>query len=195
MTSTIQTTIAENWARITFAEGHYEVSDQGRVKSFYGNSEGQILKGGIVGGYLGVGIRVNGLRRRYLIHRLVAEFFIEKKSQLHKVVIHQDGNRFNNHFSNLAWVSTKESFKHTERFNPKVSEAFRSRDKKLQTNAKLTIDDVSHIKKMLKNGIKQNIIAKLFCVSEMQITRIKRGENWGDIDTPKRRRLIAKKVN
>ena len=36
----------------------------------------------------------------------------------------------------------------------------------------------------LKNGIKQNVVAKLFAISEMQVTRIKRNENWAHIKLP-----------
>jgi len=52
-------------------------------------------------------------------------------------------------------------------------------DKK-KTNSKLTLEDVKHIKKLIKKEIPLNRIAYLFSVSEMQISRIKTGENWGN---------------
>ncbi|MBX7152873.1 helix-turn-helix domain-containing protein, partial [bacterium] len=41
--------------------------------------------------------------------------------------------------------------------------------------------DVRSIRKLLSEGIKQKKIAKKFKISEMQITRIKRHDNWKDV--------------
>jgi len=49
-----------------------------------------------------------------------------------------------------------------------------------KTTCKLTQEDVNHIKKHIKKGIPLRRIGQLFCVSEMQINRIKTGENWGN---------------
>ncbi len=47
-------------------------------------------------------------RKHYLIHRLVAkEYCIGYSEGL--VVNHKDGNRLNNHYTNLEWVTTKEN--------------------------------------------------------------------------------------
>jgi len=49
------------------------------------------------------------------------------------------------------------------------------------TYSKLKVRDVIAIKKMLQRGVQNVDIAKMFCISEMQVTRIKRGENWGHV--------------
>jgi DNA-directed RNA polymerase specialized sigma subunit len=41
---------------------------------------------------------------------------------------------------------------------------------------------VAVIKGMLEKGVKQNLVAKMFCVSEMQVSRIARKENWAEIE-------------
>ena len=46
---------------------------------------------------------------------------------------------------------------------------------------KLKVSDVRIIKHQLKMGIPGSVLAKTFKVSEMQISRIKHGENWNDI--------------
>lgn len=46
---------------------------------------------------------------------------------------------------------------------------------------KLKVADVRIIKHQLKMGIPGSVLAKTFKVSEMQISRIKHGENWNDI--------------
>lgn len=49
-------------------------------------------------------------------------------------------------------------------------------------NSKLQEKDVRIIKHQLKLGVPGVALAKMFNVSEMQISRIKKGENWGDIE-------------
>ncbi|MGE4290375.1 MAG: hypothetical protein AB7E36_16995 [Salinivirgaceae bacterium] len=66
----------------------------------------------------------------------------------------------------------------------RIHEKRRNSKEKIITYSKLNAEDVLRIKSMLQRGITQNVIAKLFCVSEMQITRIKRGENWAHIKAP-----------
>lgn len=46
---------------------------------------------------------------------------------------------------------------------------------------KLTIADVRIIKHQLNMGVPGAVLARTFKVSEMQISRIKHGENWNDI--------------
>lgn len=45
------------------------------------------------------------------MHRLVAKYFCKGYSK-YKVVNHKDGNRKNNNFKNLEWVSHSENLKH-----------------------------------------------------------------------------------
>ena len=48
-------------------------------------------------------------------------------------------------------------------------------------NAKLKEQDVRIIKHQMSLGVAGAVLAKMFKVSEMQISRIKSGENWGNI--------------
>lgn len=61
-------------------------------------------------GYARVCMRntVNNKRYDKYIHRLVAEYFLEKPKGKN-VVNHKDCNRRNNHVNNLEWVTTKEN--------------------------------------------------------------------------------------
>ena len=69
---------------------------------------------------------------------------------------YKDGNKKNLHYSNLLLIE------------------------KRYVNSKLTLEDVKLIKKHIRKGTPLNKIASLFSVSEMQINRIKTGENWGN---------------
>ena len=59
------------------------------------------------------------------------------------------------------------------------------REIKLKTDGpKLTITRVKHLKKILNDPERKTrlkILAKQLGISEMQVSRIKRGENWGHI--------------
>lgn len=97
------------WHRIE--QSNYEVSDSGQVRNI---KTGQIKKLSVGGTspYLLVQIYVkNGKRKNYLVHRLVAKYFIENpdnKSQVN----HKDKNKLNNCVSNLEWATPKENMKH-----------------------------------------------------------------------------------
>ena len=56
-----------------------------------------------------------GTHLRDYVHRLVAEHFIGPCPEPGMVVNHIDGNPFNNHVSNLEWVTVSENNKHYHR--------------------------------------------------------------------------------
>jgi hypothetical protein len=62
-------------------------------------------------GYLKIDISINGERFGYFVHRLVAQAFVpnpDKRPQVN----HIDGNKANNHVSNLEWVNNSENQAH-----------------------------------------------------------------------------------
>jgi len=170
----------EVWKIIPYADKHYEVSNYGRIKSFcYDKIDGRIVKPGIIKGFFNVSFMSQGKKRSFLVHKITAELFVKKLLPEMDTVIHLDWNKANNHFSNLEWSSKENAYK---RMFERIHEKRRNSKEKIITYSKLHADDVKRIKMMLNRGITQNVIAKLFCVSEMQITRIKRGENWAHVE-------------
>lgn len=123
----------------------------------------------------------------YLTHRLVAEQFC-KKSPKRELVIHLDFAKRNNKYSNLKWCTQEEVTAHQMK-NPTVIKAFKARKGKRpesRTAFKLNETNVISIKRHLAKGLKLSDLAKKFKVSETQIKRIQKGENWGDIKVPKK---------
>ena len=57
-------------------------------------------------------LRVNKNKKRFLIHRLLAESFIDNPMKLEQVN-HIDGDKSNYNINNLEWVSASENQKHS----------------------------------------------------------------------------------
>ena len=62
-------------------------------------------------GYLITELWMNYKRKSVKIHRIVAETFIDNPLA-RKEINHIDGNKHNNHVSNLEWCSREENLKH-----------------------------------------------------------------------------------
>ncbi len=119
-----------------------------------------------------------------LIHRLVAHYFLPVPAPGKTIVAHLDFNKLNNDVKNLKWMTPEENQKH-QLNSPFVLEEKRRRAEEggyTSKTTKLTVTKVMLLKKLLNEGrktVKQ--LAKQFRVSDMQIIRIRRGENWKDI--------------
>ena len=85
-------------------EGLYAVTPEGEVYSYKSK---KFLKLKInKGGYLQVGLRKNGERKFYYIHRLVAEAYLPNPENLPQIN-HKDENKTNNCLQNLEWCDNK----------------------------------------------------------------------------------------
>ena len=103
----------EEWRDIEGYEGLYMVSSLGRVKSI-GYDKERILKPGKIGyGYLQVCLFKDGKRKRYLVHRLVANAFIPNTENLPEVN-HKDEDKTNNRVSNLEWMTSKDNTRYSQ---------------------------------------------------------------------------------
>lgn len=163
----------------------YKVSNYGRVISYLKNPDGELMNGARVGGYVNFAVRLkNGKHKTYYVHRVVADLFLKKKEG-DKYVIHKNFQKDDNRVSNLAWT-TKEEWVEHQYHSPNVKENKKKRRlRKVVSYSKLTYAQAVVLKKKLldpnrKTRIK--VLAKQFGVSEMQLYRIKSGENWGDIE-------------
>lgn len=86
----------------------YLISDIGEIKNIKTN---KILKGTVRNGYLMVKLTIEGNKKDYLVHRLVAETFLKNSFNLPQVN-HKDKNKLNNNINNLEWVSIQENMSH-----------------------------------------------------------------------------------
>jgi LysM repeat protein len=122
-----------------------------------------------------------------LNHRMVAEAFSKPKSPAQTIVIHLDHNKRNNHASNLKWVSQKMATEHQQK-SPAVIKAKKERFGKRFINSKvykLNVKKVATLKRKIKDGTSLSLLSKEYGITQTQLLRIKRGENWGDVAASK----------
>lgn len=113
----------EIWKPVKGYEDFYEVSSQGRIRSLdrvthfkdgrKRKFHGKILEINTVNnsGYLTVGLHDNGKQKTFLVHRIVAEAFVDNPLSLDEVN-HIDQNKCNNRADNLEWCTHEENVNH-----------------------------------------------------------------------------------
>lgn len=163
----------------------YEVSNFGRVISYVKDPKGKLIKGGKSQGFLTfVANLKNGKKQACYIHRVVAELFLDKKKDA-EFVIHKNYSKTENQEENLAWV-TKEEWAAHQQENPQVKEnKLKRKLGQVKCYSKLSYAQATVLKKKLLDPNRKTrirVLAKQFGVSEMQLYRIKSGENWGEIE-------------
>lgn len=163
----------EIWKDIRGYEGIYQISNHGRVKSIdrrvrnHKCGATRTIKEHIIhstdngNGYQIVGLRGNGKRKNFYVHRLVAEHFIEKPDGK-EYINHMDYNRANNNVANLEWCTQKENMVYSI-----------DRLKKPKPNAKLSNTGERYITKTLtrrKKNIRYRVNISQFGVDRSFLT-------------------------
>ena len=122
-------------------------------------------------GYAQVILYRDGRRQRFGVHQLVALAFLgPKPSPLHQVA-HLDGQRLNNHVSNLAWLLPIENDAHKDLHGTRL------RGSQIHS-AKLVEAQVLLIRQALAVGIRQCVLALAYGVSDSTVSLIARAKTW-----------------
>lgn len=169
--------VKEIWKDIEGYEGYYQISNLGRVKSFHKSKVGVILKQSTgTFGYIFIELNLRGCAKKFLIHRLVAFSFLHN-TQNKKEVNHIDGDKSNNHVSNLEWVTSSENQIHA--FNTGLQ---KPRPGQEHHNCSITDDMVIEIRKLFDSGeYKQCVLATQFNLDPKHIHLIVRRKRWKHI--------------
>ena len=177
--------LTEVWKDIPDFEGSYQVSNIGRVRSvdrvvtFKDGSmrkyKGKVLKPSIgSSGYEQVMLYDdNGYNKS--VHRLVLETFKPHVSMSNLEVNHMDGDKLNNHLTNLEWVTGRDNILHahdTGLINIRGEG---------NPNTTLSNADVLEILQRLDKGELQKDIGLDYGVSKSCISRINRGLRWRSV--------------
>lgn len=118
-------------------------------------------------GYHFVSLCKDGICRKALLHRLIAQAFVPKLDPLATDVNHIDGDKSNNTVANLEWCTRSYNIQHAYRLGLRRP-----------TRPKLTPEAVTRIKQSLRDGVTQERIAAQHCVSRSTIESIGLGRMW-----------------
>ena len=94
----------EIWKDVVGYEGTYQVSNKGRVKNILSKKEKLLSTYANNRGYIGVHLYKNSKCKNFLVHRLVAQAFVENPLGLPQVN-HKDEDKNNNCSENLEWCT------------------------------------------------------------------------------------------
>lgn len=157
-----------DWTPLKGYEESYLINKSGQV---YSIKYKKIMKQSInKWGYATMGIYKNKKRFNVRVNRLVASTFIPNPENLEQVN-HIDGNKLNDHVSNLEWCSRLDNMRHASK-NGIMASADRN------GKSKLTTENVLDIVKMFSMDISCQEIADYYKVDRSTISCIKRGKSW-----------------
>lgn len=106
--------------------------------------------------------------KRYLVHRLVANLFVPNPDPKTKdQVNHKDGNKQNNHYTNLEWCTNQENVQHA------IATGLIQR--------KFTEEEIIDIRSLYP-GLTQQQIADEYDISIALVNQILQGNSYADID-------------
>ena len=171
----------EKWKILEFEDDisedeHFKISTYGRILNCKTDQE-FLVKKSFIHGYQILRVRKkNGKQSSKYVHKLLAQNFLEQGDG--EFVIHLNYDKSNNKVENLKWATKREKELHQFK-NPE----FIAKNNVIKYS-KLTETQALRLKKKLLDPNRRTrlkILAKQFGVSEMQLHRIKTGENWGHL--------------
>lgn len=161
------------WLPVVDYEDRFEVSDTGQIRSLDSHQPGKIRRlQRDRAGYLMVTLyKYHPPQRLFTpVQRIVAKAFIPNPRNLPEVN-HKDGNKENNHVSNLEWTTSRENKKHAVNMGLGYIGEHNS-------HAKLTSGQVLSIRSDNRSGAD---IAREYGVQPAAISKIKLGRTWRHI--------------
>lgn len=125
-------------------------------------------------GYYNVQLRMKPKVRKCRVHQLVGEHFCDMPTSGERMGWnHIDGDKRNNLYSNLEYISLRENVKHA------VSSGLFNTKGVNHHNSKLTEEKVLQIRSLYKTGLTQKKIGEIFGICRRQAGDIINRKNWG----------------
>lgn len=168
------------WRQISGYEFIYSISENGDIRSEYagtGSSKSGILKIGVDNhGYPRVGLTKNGTQKGYRLSALVAAVFIGVRPEGYDID-HIDGNKLNNHYRNLEYVTRKENIIRSHKLGlqrpPKGSDHWKS---------KINEDTIKAIRReYIPRVVSFAMLANRYSTSRSAIQQIIERKTWAHV--------------
>lgn len=154
----IENNILWKAVNVLYFRSYYYINENGDVRYYKKNN---ILMTHKLNGYRRISLYHKKNKKNYLVHRLVALTFLPNDSKDKKVVDHINGDKTNNHVSNLRWVSHSEN-------------ALNTVQNGMCNFSKFSSDIKNKIINDLKNNITIKDIVHKYNVSKITIYRLKK---------------------
>ena len=147
----------------------YLIYENGNI---YSTIRSKYLKPDLSGdGYPRYTLSDNGTSKRLFAHRIVAELYLT--NELNKPFInHKDGNKQNNNYNNLEWVTTSENNAHAYRTGLK------SQNGEKNHRSKHKEESIIKIHELHKEGLNINEISTIVKIGNAYISRVLNGDRW-----------------
>lgn len=166
----------EIWKDVVGYEGHYKVSNKGRVASVKQGFRKWIMRQfRNHHGYYEISLTKDGVPKRLKVHRVVAEAFL-----VHPVgkdiVNHKDGVKTNNCIENLEWCNAQYNTRHaldSGLFIPKRGAE--------HPNSILSEADVRSIRKAHEGGVSSRDLARKYHTAQSTIWRCVHRRTYRDV--------------
>jgi hypothetical protein len=169
----------EIWKDIQGYENLYQISSFGNVKSL-GNggsnkSKEKLLKQRICKGYFNVGLCKDGKQKKYQVHRLVAQAFLDNPNN-YPQVNHKNEIKIDNCISNLEWCTQAYNNNYGTRLE-RHSKTMKGKTHTQKTKDKMSISHQISIVQIHQSGLIVGVYDSAKEVSEVL------GINRGDISS------------
>ena len=170
--------MTEQWRPVVGFEGHYEVSDLGRVRRFAQcNNLGRIMKQNVgkVYPYRRICLSLNGHRYMKFVHVLVAEAFIGPRPPGMQV-LHGPNGPSDNSVTNLSYGTPEENQADTERDGTKLRGS-------QKPQSKLNEEQVVEIRRKYAGGDRTwRSLAQEYGVTDVLIRFVVTGAAWKHVE-------------
>ena len=160
----------------------YEISNYGRIR----NKDGKILSLYIDkdGYYKCTLYKINGKRKHFFVHRLVAMYFVPNPNNLDEVNHKRAFDKTNNYYEHLEWCNHNDNIKHSIKYKLQIPLSCSAHGM-----ATLSNDDVHTICKLIVSGYSNKEIINYFHIIDKTererfrgvIKHIRKGKTWRPI--------------